>query len=74
MTACENCGCRVYSGICSNCCEELYILEHQAADIEQPLSEEFLAKAAEQRAQHGSQNRHRRGVRNRTCAVVEDTD
>lgn len=26
-SSCENCGCRVYSGRCVNCHEELYILD-----------------------------------------------
>lgn len=27
---CEDCGCRVYSGKCTNCHEELYIVEQYA--------------------------------------------
>ena len=46
---CENCGCRMYGGICSNCQEELYIFENQSADIDFPLSDEFMQKVKEQR-------------------------
>ena len=49
MKYCENCGCKIYGGICSNCYEELYIIENQAEFIEQPLSDEFLQKAKKQR-------------------------
>lgn len=27
MTYCEDCGCRVYNGACTNCHEEVYIAE-----------------------------------------------
>lgn len=46
--ACPDCGCRMYGGLCSNCQEELYILENQA-DCLGPVSEEFMQKAEEQR-------------------------
>jgi hypothetical protein len=46
--ACEDCGCRMYGGICSNCQEELYILENQA-DCLGPVSDEFMEMAGEQR-------------------------
>ena len=49
MTYCEDCGCKVYGGICSNCQEELYIVENQSEYIENPLSNEFLQKAKEQK-------------------------
>jgi hypothetical protein len=35
-------------GICSNCHEELYILEYQGDYIDSPLSDEFMEKAQEQ--------------------------
>jgi hypothetical protein len=38
-------------GICSSCQEELYILTYQADDIDQPVSDEFAAKANQQRAE-----------------------
>lgn len=43
---CENCGVRMYRGICSNCHEELYILTFQDEDI--VFSQEFIDKAGEQ--------------------------
>lgn len=47
---CDECGCRIYGGICSNCCEELYIIENQADALDGvEFSEEFRAAAAEQR-------------------------
>lgn len=30
MNYCENCGCKVYNGACTNCHEELYILDQYA--------------------------------------------
>ena len=49
MIYCEDCGCILNNGICSNCQEELYILENQYENIEEPLSNEFINKAKEQR-------------------------
>lgn len=48
MGYCEDCGCRTSSGVCSNCQEELYIVQNQTEHIEAPLSKEFLAKVEEQ--------------------------
>ena len=45
---CEDCGCILEKGICSNCHEELFILTYQAEYIDQPLSNEFVEKAKEQ--------------------------
>jgi len=39
---CEDCGCKMYDGICPNCQEELYILTTQSDDIHFKLSDEFL--------------------------------
>ena len=46
---CEDCGCKVYGGICSNCQEELFIIENQSEFIYTPLSDDFLEKAKKQR-------------------------
>ena len=46
---CEDCGCKIYDGICSNCHEELYISEYQTEFIDFPLSDEFLEKVKESR-------------------------
>ena len=51
MNSCPDCGCRTNGGICSNCQEELYILTYQSEDIDQPVSDEFAAKAREQQEQ-----------------------
>jgi hypothetical protein len=49
MNACPDCGCRTDRDICSNCQEELFIIENQAEYIDRPLSDEFTNKAKEQR-------------------------
>jgi hypothetical protein len=46
---CEDCGCKMSGGICSNCHEELFIMENQSEFIDFPLSEEFLQKADKQK-------------------------
>jgi hypothetical protein len=48
MKYCEDCGCILQDGVCSNCQEELFILENQSADIDFPLSDEFMQAANEQ--------------------------
>lgn len=48
MAYCNDCGCRMSDGICSNCHEELYILEYQGDYIDFDLSEDFLEKAENQ--------------------------
>ena len=48
---CENCGCILEAGICSNCHEELFIMTFQNEDIKYPLSDEFQDKAAKQSAE-----------------------
>ena len=47
---CEDCGCITQSGTCSNCQEELYIVQNQCEYVEQSLSEEFKNKVKEQKA------------------------
>lgn len=49
MSYCEDCGCILNDGICSNCHEELYILENQGEFIDFPLSDEFIQKSEEQK-------------------------
>jgi hypothetical protein len=46
---CSDCGCRTERGICSNCQEELFIVEYQSEFIDKPLSDEFVHKAGQQR-------------------------
>lgn len=53
MKYCEDCGCRMYDGLCSNCNEELAILERQSEYIDFPLSKEFIEKAESQRKSLG---------------------
>lgn len=48
---CPDCGERACNrGVCSNCQEELYIASFQSEYIDEPLSQEFMEKADEQRA------------------------
>lgn len=49
MKACPDCGCILERGVCSNCQEELFIIENQSDGIVEPLSNEFTEKAEEQR-------------------------
>jgi len=46
---CEDCGCKMWGNICSNCQEELAILTYQAEDIVGGVSPEFAQKAEEQK-------------------------
>lgn len=46
---CEDCGCRTSSGVCSNCQEELYIMNEQYHEDPFPLSKEFQQKAEDQK-------------------------
>jgi len=48
MKTCQDCGCTLNKGICSNCQEELYIVEFQSDCIDKPLSNEFVKKVNEQ--------------------------
>lgn len=44
---CENCGCKMSNGLCSNCQEEAYIIENQFEYID-TISDEFAEKAKKQ--------------------------
>ena len=49
MKTCEDCGCRVYNGRCTNCHEELYILD-QYIEQDMPLPDSntpFMKKVVE---------------------------
>jgi|SRR5690606_6893746 len=46
---CEDCGCSLRNGICTNCNEELYIHDHQT-DGDYEFSDEFMDKVSEQRS------------------------
>lgn len=47
---CEDCGCKTYDAKCTNCHEELYILEqYDELEMEYPKEEtEFMKKVREQ--------------------------
>jgi hypothetical protein len=45
---CEDCGCILEGGVCSNCQEELFIIRNQLEDIDFPLSKDFIDKANRQ--------------------------
>lgn len=50
---CEDCGCKVYSGRCTNCHEELYIMDQyidQGMDLPDENSE-FMQKVYKQEAE-----------------------
>jgi hypothetical protein len=55
-TYCEDCGTQKHGGICPYCQEELYILAHQAEDVDE-VSDEFAAKAQEQAARNWQQRK-----------------
>jgi len=46
MSSCENCGCRVYRGLCTNCHEENFI-EDLYVDLEMETPESIYKKARE---------------------------
>lgn len=50
---CEDCGCKVFSGRCTNCHEELYILDqYDELDMPYPDPEsDFMKKAREAQKQ-----------------------
>lgn len=48
MAKCPDCGCTLQNGVCSNCQEELFIIQNQSEFIKQPLSKEFTDKAKDQ--------------------------
>ena len=57
-TYCEDCGCKVYSGRCTNCNEELYIRD-QYYEQNMPLPDketEFMQKVREQEKQVYNKN------------------
>ena len=47
---CEDCGCKVYGNGCTNCNEELYILDqYDELEMERPSEDtDFMKKAREQ--------------------------
>ena len=52
-TYCEDCGCKVFNGRCTNCHEELYILD-QYEELNMPLPNDdtdFMQKVYEQQKQ-----------------------
>jgi hypothetical protein len=49
MSYCEDCGCKVYNGHCTNCHEEVFIAEqHLEQGTFNECSDEFKQKVAEQ--------------------------
>lgn len=55
---CEDCGCKVFNGGCTNCHEELYIIEqYDELNMAAPDDEtEFMRKAHEQQKQVADRN------------------
>lgn len=60
MESCEDCGCILRNGICTNCNEELYIFDYQMSDddelFDKELSKEFTDKVKEQREKLNKKN------------------
>ena len=50
MGYCENCGCKQYRGLCTNCHEANYI-EDQYIDLNEPVPESIYKKARENEAE-----------------------
>ena len=48
---CEDCGTGKTNGICTNCNEELYIMDYQYPEMDEEIdfSDEFIEKVNEQR-------------------------
>ena len=46
MSYCDNCGCKVYNGACTNCHEAVYIQE-QYIDLEMEVPDSITKKVAE---------------------------
>lgn len=57
---CENCGCAIRSGYCTNCQEEAYIAFVQAPEMD--FSREFMDKAWDQVTGQQSQSRKNEGT------------
>ena len=55
---CENCGCKMYSGKCTNCHEELYILDqYDELNMEYPDEDSaFMQKVREQQKEVSENN------------------
>ncbi len=52
MAYCENCGCKEYNGTCTNCHEEIYIMDQyyqMDEELEHPLSDEFIDTVKKQK-------------------------
>jgi predicted ATP-dependent serine protease len=51
MNYCENCGCKMYNGRCTNCHEELYILDqyYELGMVLPHKDSDFMKKVEEQR-------------------------
>jgi len=47
MKTCEDCGCKVYSGHCTNCHEETFIAQ-QYRDLNKPVPKNISDKETEQ--------------------------
>jgi len=57
MELCEDCGCKVYNGACSNCHEEIYI-EQQYYDLDMDVPKIISDKASEQRTEIKKRDKH----------------
>ena len=60
MAYCENCGCRMSNGYCTNCHEEAYIMDFQSEYMDREPSKEFQQLAEKQREEIREMDRTRR--------------
>ncbi len=52
MNTCEDCGCKLRNGICTNCNEELYINDYQMPEFTMETSKEWDEIVNQQRIKH----------------------
>ena len=62
---CEDCGCKMYSGRCTNCHEELYILDqYDELNMKYPDEDSgFMQKVREQQKEVSENNNHKKNKR-----------
>lgn len=69
---CENCGCILNNGICSNCQEELYIYENQYEFLPNDISKDFLEKVKEQKEEAKEQREKMNITKNQINKNMEE--
>lgn len=59
MEKCQDCGCLLRSGICTNCHEELYINDYQMPEFPCEVSNEWNETVSNQRVELKEKQKHR---------------